>query len=56
MCMGQCMVGMTGQMSGSMIAIMGLFIGVGIAIGLSLLAGTFYLIWRFIRILEKRSD
>jgi len=54
MCMGQCMVGMTEKMSGSMIAIMGLSMGVGVAIGLALLAGTFYLIWRFIRALEKR--
>lgn len=37
------------------IAIMGICIGVGIAIGLFLLAGTFYLIWRFIRAIEKRE-
>jgi hypothetical protein len=30
-------------------------LGIGIAIGMVALAGTFYLIWRFIRAIEKRD-
>lgn len=50
-----CMLGGTGQMSTAMIALMGLCVGIGLAVGFSLLAGTFYLVWRFIRAIEKRS-
>lgn len=53
--MMQCMMDMTENMNGTMLVLMGLCIGLGIAFGLSMLAGTFYFIWRFIRALEKRS-
>ncbi len=53
--MGQCMAGMMGNMNGSMMAIMGLSLGFGVAIGLAALAGVFYLIWRFVRAIEKRD-
>ncbi len=55
MCMGQCMAGMMGNMNGSMLAIMGLSLGFGVAVGLTALAGVFYLIWRFVRAIEKRE-
>ncbi|MNO00891.1 hypothetical protein D3C81_2208790 [compost metagenome] len=48
-----CILGDAGQISGTMIALMGLCIGIGLAIGFSLLAGSFYLIWRFIRVFER---
>lgn len=51
--MGQCMASMMGNMNGSMIAIMGLSLGFGVAVGLAALAGVFYLIWRFVRTIEK---
>lgn len=44
------------MMSGSMMAIMALCMGIGLAIGLAALAGTFYLIWRFVRAIEKRDN
>lgn len=47
---------MMDKMDGSMIAIMGLSLGVGIALGLAVLAGTFYLILRFVRAMEKRME
>jgi hypothetical protein len=40
----------TGEMIGTMIAIMGLCVVIGLVIGLSLLTG-----WQFIRAIEKRS-
>ncbi|MEW9668055.1 PGF-CTERM sorting domain-containing protein [Ammoniphilus sp. 3BR4] len=49
------MVGMMGNMTGSMMAVMGLSLGFGIALGLAALAGTFYLIWRFVRAIETRN-
>lgn len=49
-----CMMQMAGQISATMIALMGLCIGIGLSIGFSILAGSFYLIWRFIRAIEKR--
>ncbi len=50
-----CMLGGTGQMSGTMIALMGLCVGIGLAIGCSLLVGTVDLIWRIIRAIEKKG-
>ncbi|GAX91657.1 hypothetical protein EFBL_3347 [Effusibacillus lacus] len=44
------------QMSPAMMFGVAAFWGLGIAIGLALLAGTFYLIWRFIRAIEKRNE
>lgn len=38
-----------------MTVMMGLSIGIGLALGLAALAGTFYLIWRFIRVIEKKE-
>jgi len=43
-------------MSGGMMLMMALCMGVGLALGLALLAGTFYLIWRLVRAIEKRTD
>lgn len=43
------------DMTGFGTFIMCLGMGIGIALGLFLLAGTFYLIWRFIRAIEKRE-
>lgn len=42
-------------MNGSMLAIMGFSLGFGAAVGLATLAGVFYLIWRFVRVIEKRD-
>ncbi|MGM0878426.1 MAG: hypothetical protein ACQEWV_27935 [Bacillota bacterium] len=50
-----CMMPMTQNMDGSMIAMMALFMGSGFAIGLVALVGTFYLIWRFIRAFERKE-
>jgi hypothetical protein len=50
-----CMLDGSGQVSATMIVLMGLCIGIGLAVGFSLLAGTFYLIWRFIRAIETRN-
>lgn len=49
------MFGTIGKISRTIIAIMGLCVSIGLAIGFSLLTGTFYLIWRCIRAIEKRS-
>ena len=38
------------------IAIMAICMGIGLAIGLFLIAGTFYLIWRFVRAIERRES
>ncbi|MCM3443367.1 MULTISPECIES: hypothetical protein [Metabacillus] len=43
------------NMDSSMVAIMALSLGLGLALGLASLVGTFYLIWRFIRAIEKRD-
>ncbi|MPM11717.1 hypothetical protein SDC9_58067 [bioreactor metagenome] len=44
------------NMDGWSLFLMCLGMGIGLAIGLFLLAGTFYLIWRFIRAIEKRDS
>lgn len=44
------------NMDGWGLFLMCLGMGIGLAIGLFLLAGTFYLIWRFIRAIEKRES
>ncbi|MFC4766996.1 hypothetical protein ACFO8Q_06395 [Effusibacillus consociatus] len=44
------------QMSPAMMFGMAVFFGFGVALGLALLAGTFYFIWRFVRVIEKRSE
>jgi hypothetical protein len=44
------------EMPSSMMFGMSAFFGVGLALGLAFLAGTFYLLWRLVRALEKRMD
>jgi hypothetical protein len=46
---------MSQEMTPGMMFGMAAFLGVGLAFGLVLLSGTFYFIWRFVRIFEKRT-
>lgn len=50
-----CMYNTIQNINTSTLIAMALFLGIGIAVGLFLLSGTFYLIWRFIRSIEKKD-
>lgn len=49
-----CMYDIMQKIDTSTLIAMALSLGIGISIGLFLLAGTFYLIWRFIRAIETK--